>query len=110
MRAFLAVALLAGSCRAGLSQGELRHQMQALTDTGEPLTTDNVETIFRCLKEFPHTRGFLATIMNNYARKVWMGEGEDASGLDFIRDSLMIRLREPETFKWLIDLHASDHD
>jgi hypothetical protein len=39
-----------------------------------------------------------------------MSEGEDASGLEFIRDSLMIRLREPETFKWLIDLHASDHD
>ena len=111
MRTLLAVALLA-RCRAAVSEGweRLTNRIQ----NGEQWDADNVELILDGLDaehcengENCIARGFLSTLMVSYAGTVMNG---NPNGLELDYDPLFTQFRKPETFKHLLDLHASDHD
>ena len=70
------------------------------------LSPADVELIFETLGGYPSVRGQVASIMNTHAEDAM---SQDPSGLELYLSPLFTRLREPETFKWLLDLHASEH-
>ena len=70
------------------------------------LSPADVELIFETLGGYPSVTGQVASIMNTHAEDAM---SQDPSGLELYLSPLFTRLREPETFKWLLDLHASEH-
>ena len=109
MRALLAVALLtaARGLREDDKMGRVEHWSRLASKTHlAQLSPADVELIFETLGGYPSVTGQVASIMNTHAEDAM---SQDPSGLELYLSPLFTRLREPETFKWLLDLHASEH-
>ena len=109
MRALLAVALLtaARGLREDDRMGRVEHWSRLASKTHlAQLSPADVELIFETLGGYPSVTGQVASIMNTHAEDAM---SQDPSGLELYLSPLFTRLREPETFKWLLDLHASEH-
>ena len=97
--------MLAASCRAGGIDES--HVFTRLSNSASVMTADDVKEMFIALDKKPAARGFVAAVMSLHIQRL---KNKDASVLEFVQDPLFIRLRDPETFRWLLELHASDHD